>query len=211
MKIANIVYENELVNHIKVDYINYINERIEYDLLDKNLTTLYVGWNFMKSCNPNNDLIQNADILKKKIISNSLYFEFSFEESKASHVKGLENFVEAIPHYYFQPKYTYIDLDPVFFQIKDIEELFDILPKKIDAIYNFKNEMLYLIIDNKITGINLIMYNYFKFNIDEIIKKLNTRTSSVFNDLDGKIYDLYYKKFPNFSNIKRYIIVILTK
>jgi hypothetical protein len=50
MKIANVIYEKELVNHTIVDYVNYINVATEYDSLDKTLPTLYVGWSFMKAC-----------------------------------------------------------------------------------------------------------------------------------------------------------------
>ena len=164
MKIANIIYENELVNHTQVDYINYYNKPQNYNSIDKTLPTLYVGWSFMKACNEFNDIIQNANILHKKIIANELYWECSFEESEPSHVKGIEKFVSLVPQFYFQPKYNFINLDPLFFQIIDIEGLMDVLPKEIDFLYNFKNEMIYLLSDNKITEIDLKVYDFYKFN-----------------------------------------------
>ena len=212
MKIANIIYEKELVNHTKVEYANYYNESIEYEKLDKTLPTLYVGWSFMKTCNPNNELIQHADILKKRIITNELYWEFCFEESKASHIKGIESFVNLAPQFYFTPKYSYVNLDPVFFQIVDIEGLTDVLPKERDVVYNFKNEMLYILKDNKIIGVDLKMYAFFKFNIAEIIEIFqNGHTAQYINDMDGQMYLNQYKIFPNFTHLKRYMIVILTK
>jgi hypothetical protein len=212
MKIANVIYEKELVNHTKVEYVNYYCEPVEYDKLDKTLPTLYVGWSFMKACNPNNVIIQNADILKKKIVSNELYWEFNFEESKASHVKGVESFVNIAPQFYFQPKYTYINLDPVFFQIKDIQDLTDVLPKEKDVVYDFKSEMLYVLKDNKITGIDLKMYAFFKFNLDEIKEEVSNKNTAVYlNDMDGQMYLNQYKFFPNFPHLKRYMVVIMTK
>ncbi len=211
MKIANIIYEKELVNHVELEYINYYRGLIEYDKLDKSLPTLYVGWSFMKSCNPNNEIIQNANILHKKIIANDLYWECSFEESKGSHVKGIDNFINAVPQFYFQPRYNYINLDPVFFQLKDVQDLFDVLPKEIDVIYNYKNEMLYLLSGNKITGLNLVMFDFFKFNIDEIRSKIIMKTKIVHLDLSGEIYQTYYKILPNFTHLKRYLITILSK
>ena len=68
MKIANIIHEKELVNHTKAEYVNYINKPTAYEDLDTTLPTLYVGWSLMKDSNPKNELIQNADILKKKIV-----------------------------------------------------------------------------------------------------------------------------------------------
>ncbi len=211
MKLANIIYEKELVNHTKVDYVNYINTPTEYDKVEKSLPALYVGWSFMKACNPNNSIIQNADILKKKIIFNELYWECSFEESKPSHVKGVDKFVSLVPQFYFQPKYTYINLDPVFFQIVDIQGLMDVLPKEIDFLYNFKNEMIYLLYENKITGINLKMYSFFQFNVNDIISKLYLKTIKSLDDLNGDTYQSYYKIFPNFTLLKRYLVVILNQ
>jgi len=211
MKIANIIYEKELINHTKVEYINYYNEPIEYDKLDKTLPTLYVGWSFMKASNPDNEIIQNANILHKKIIGNELYWECSFTESKSSHVKGVESFVSFAPQFYFAPKFTYTNLDPVFFQLRDIDDLMDVVPKKIDASYNFKNEMVYFLLENKIWGINLKMYEFFKFSTEEIISRLMQRTKDSTHDSDGTLYQKHYKTLPNFTHLKRYLVVILSK
>ena len=215
MKIGNIIYEKELVNHTKVDYINYFTGHTEYDKLDKTLPTLYVGWSFMKASNPNNELIQHADILKKKIIGNELYWECSFEESKSSHIKGVENFVNIVPQFYFTPKYTFINLDPVFFQIVDVQGILDYLPKEINMLYNYKNEMLYALVKNNITNenniisINLKMYDFFKINPEEIVQGLRSRAIKCCYDLEGNTYQSYYKILPNFSLLKRYLITML--
>jgi hypothetical protein len=211
MKIANVIHEKPLVNHTAVEYVNYIDKSTAYDTLDHSLPTLYVGWSFMKECNPNNEIIQNADILKKKIITNELYWEFSFEESKPSHVKGVQSFVNVAPQFYFQPKYIYTNLDPVFFQITDVEGLMDVLLKGFDRVYNFKDEMLYILKDNKIWGINLKMYEFFKFSITDIIERVCERSTETVRDGDGMLYVTQYKIFPNFTHLKRYLVVILTK
>lgn len=214
MKIANIIYEKELVNHTKVDYVNYYNHLFEYDKLDKCLPTLYVGWQFMKICNPNNSIIINAEILDKKIVTNEIYWEFSFAENKAAHVRGVDNFVLEAPHYYFSPKYSYINLDPVGFNLRDMQDLMDVIPKEIDAIYQYKLDMIYLLKDNKITGINLNMYEFFKFDIDDIMFGLHERLKNCrqyFSDEEGEIYQSYYKIFPKFESLKRYLVTILSK
>lgn len=216
MKIANVVYQKELVNHTKVEYVNYFDMSIEYDKLDKTLPTLYVGWSFMKSCNPDNQIIQHADILKKKIVTNELYWECSFEESKASHVKGVDSFVNLAPQFYFAPKYSYINLDPVFFNLRDVQDLMDVLPKQIESYYILKNNITYLLSGNKIYGLNLEMYRFFKFNVDEIMSKLeimtfngNSEQYCCINDADGSIYEKYYRIFPNFQQLKRYIVTMI--
>jgi len=211
MKIANIIHESELVNHTKSDYINYINAATSYNDVDKSLPTLYVGWSFMKSCNPINQVVQNADILKKRIVTNELYWEFSFKENKASHIKGVDEFVALAPELHFKPKHIYTNLDPVFFQLRDVQDLMDVIPKKIDVTYHYKDEMFYILADNKIWGINLKMYDYFKFSLDEITSRIMQRTTESFYDSDGTVFQKYYKIFPNFELLKRYIVAILSK
>jgi hypothetical protein len=211
MKIANIIYEKELVNHTKSEYVNYFNEPKVYEELNKSLPTLYVGWSFMKASNPDNPIIQNADILKKKIITNELYWEFSFHESKPSHIKGVDTFVGLAPQFYFTPKYTYTNLDPMFFQITVIEDLMAVLPKDITKAYNLKNEMLYVLNDNKIWGIDLRMYDFFKFDIQEINNMIKSRSFFYNEDLDAEIYQSYYKIFPNFQYLKRYVVTLVSK
>ena len=92
----------------------------------------------------------------------------------------------------------------------------DAIPKEIDLTYNFKNEMIYLLYVNKltnqknITGINLKMYEFFKFNTEEIIQRIQERSKTQHQDLLGDTYLSYYKILPNFTLLKRYLIVLLS-
>jgi len=210
MKIANVIYDDDLVNHDMVDYINYYKGSTKYSEIDSSLPTLYVGWKFMKSSNQDSDLLCCAEILNTDIIPNKLYWEFSFSEDKSKHVKGVNNFVNQAPLYYFKENYDYKSLDPVFLNINSINDIKSHIPKIIDYLYNFKNEMLYCLSDNKIFGINLKTYEFFGFSCDEIIELISKRTEIKINDLDGTEHQHYYRKMPNFSYLKRYLVVILS-
>lgn len=223
MKIGNIIYKGNLVDHEKVDYINYIQESVNFEDLNTDIPTLYVGWFSMKEENPNDHLIQSQSILDKKIVSNVLYWEFSFNENKAQHVEGVNYFVNNVPYYYFKPRYNYVNIDPVFFNINDIGDLNNILANEYDAIYNYKGEMLYLLNtkragfndpnrQKRIVGIDLNMYEHFDFDIDQLLQTLHKKvaTHQIYNDFDGEIYEKYYKIFPNFDDLKRYLIVLLS-
>lgn len=210
MKIANIVHEGELVNHKKKEYINYYDKPIKYDELNNSLPTLYIGWNSMRETNKGHEIFDNANILKHKIISNLLYWEFSFEENKSSHVGGLESFVSYVTTFYFSSKYTYIDLDPVFFQISNVQDLFDVLPKEIDAVLHTTGNMVYILKENRITGLNMEMYKFFNFDLSEITNRLKERSTKYHDDSTGTEFIKYSKIFPNFPNLKRYLIVLLT-
>jgi len=210
MKISNIVYEEKLVNHTKLDYINYINEPIKYSELNTSLVTLFVGWRFMKKCNPDSNILQDADILEKRIIKNRLYWEFDFTEKKSDHVKGVETFVNLAPEYYFLNKYKYINIDPIFHKIKNVGDLKNVIPNKLNQMYVYKNEMLYVLNDNEIYGINLNMFEYMKIDTEETREYLSNITNNVtYLDVEGEKYKELYKKFPNFKYLKRFMVTML--
>ena len=213
MKLGNVIYQNNLVDHQQVDYVNYIQKPISFKELNTDIPTLYVGWFNMKEVNPNHELIQHQPILEKKVISNVLYWEFSFKENKAQHVEGVNYFVNNVPFYYFNIRYTYINLDPIMFRISTVQELMDVLPISFDSVYNFKGNMLYILKDNKITGLDLNMYEHFEFDIDELLQSIHKKVpvNNIYNDFDGEIYEKHYKTFPNFDDLKRYLVVLLSK
>lgn len=212
MKLANIIYHDELINHKPLEYINYYCGDVKYVNIDLSLPTLYVGWKYMKETYSNDEIIQNADILEKEIILNKLMWEFSFKEDKQSHVSGVKKFVSNIPKYYYKNRYKYINLDPIFFQITDINDIMDILPITIDKVYKYKNDTIYTLKNNSITGINIKTYKFFNFNTDEILDRIKDRCDSdddLYHDIDGDFYVKYYKMFHNYPQLKRYIVTNL--
>lgn len=211
MKIANIIHNDELINHKKVDYVEYYSGPIN-DMLIKNpeLPTLYVGWEYLKNFICDNEKLHDLNILKHQVIKNELYWEFSFKENKSSHVSGVESFVKNAPDFYFFPRFTYINLDPVYHNIGDIQDLFDILPTNIEKMYCLKNRMLYVLSSKIIYGLDLEMYKFFKFNVENIKSKLSEMSFIFFHDPDGEYYEKYYKIFPEFSLLKRYMIVLVS-
>jgi hypothetical protein len=84
----------------------------------------------------------------------------------------------------------------------------DVIPKRIDVSYNYKNEMLYLLSSNKITGINLLSYNYFKFDVNSIIERIAERTEIGIIDEEGLSYQQYYKIFPQYERLKRHMVTL---
>jgi len=217
MVLGNIIYQDELVNHKKVEYLNYVQSPISFRELNTDIPTLIVGWYGLKENNSEHELIQAQSILDKKIISNVLYWEFSFKENKGQHVEGVNKFVVNAPEYYFKPRYNYVNIDPVFFGISSIDDLNNMLAKEYDAVYNFKGKMLYLLRkeennNSSIIGIDLDMYEHFEFNMDELIQTLHKKVpiDQIHNDFDGELHENYYKKFPYFDQLKRYMVVFLS-
>jgi hypothetical protein len=207
-KIGNIFYFDDLVNHEKVDYINYIDKNTHEGTINGDNPTLYVGWDKIKEQNKNNET--KITILDKEIEKNKTYWEFSFKENKSEHVSGVNMFAHDVPFYYFTSKYNYINLDPNQKNIYTLKDLRYYLPP-IDFYYQYKNEMLYVISDNNIFGIDLKMYEFFKIDTKNIIEELNLKNNRGMIDQDGETYQSYYKSFPDFDFLKRYLIVLLEK
>lgn len=206
MKFGNILMDSELINHQKVDYINYVNFTDKNNEIDKSLPTLVVGWKFLKVLNFD---ISQISILEKKI-HNKLYWEFSFNENKSEHINGVEKFIESVPDMYFRSEYTYTDLNPLFFNISEFEELKCILPKEIKKSYMIENKMLYMLNnENKIIGIDLVSYNFFNFNVQDIISYVKTISKSFIDDKNSEIFIEKKQNIPNFHNLRRYMVTIL--
>lgn len=211
LKIGNILYKDNLVNNTEVEYINYykISEDSSLMGIDFRLPTLYVGWDVAKKLGEKFDV--ETSILNKEIKKHNSYWEFSFKENKAEHVNGVDMFARNVPFHYFTSRYTFINIDPIFNDIKHVEELVPKLISTPEWVYNYKDEMLYILSLNQIYGIDLKMYKYFNMDIDHIKFKLINNIEKIINDLDGSIHQKYYKQFPNFEDLKRYLVVLLSK
>jgi hypothetical protein len=216
--IANVLYFDELVNHNRASYINYCKNITEINPV---IPTLVVGWRFLKyeifDKLRNIYLINNnvsLDILDSCVVPNNLYWEFSFDENKSSHINGVESFVLTIPHSYFSNKYDYVNVDPIFMNITqgDNNALFGVLPTTIDCLYNNQNEMLYMLSEHTVYGLSLELYSFLGFDnsiiIDKCISRLNNKNKYFFDE-DGKKYLFIEKNFILFENIKRYLCCLL--
>lgn len=210
MKIANIIYDNKLINHEDLDYINYYNSKTEYNSINTLLPTLYVGRRFLKESNPNNEIILQSNVLEKKIIANKLYWECSFDEDKSSNINGVVRFVNLIPKYYFEGNFKYSIIDPVFLTLREDSQLYNALPNNIIKVYKFKDEMIYLLSENnKIFGIDLKMLNYFKFDIEKLDSVIDGKCDNIVNDIDGEIFKKFYRILPDYELLRRYVVSLI--
>jgi hypothetical protein len=202
MKIGNIISNQELVNHEKLNFVNYLTYD-EYVKSDKKLPTLFVGKKTLDHYSKN-----KYSIAEKEIKYNHIYWEFSFDERKEDHINGINEFINNLPDLYFKKRYSYIDLNPVFFNLSDIEELFCVVPQKIQKVFKTNTNMLYLLKDNKITGIDLNTYSFFNFNIEDIENKIKNITDIFINDSTGDILLKNNQKFLGYEDICRYIVTL---
>jgi hypothetical protein len=204
MKLGNIIYSSELINHEKVDYIHYhdINVINDSKLINYNkLPTLIVGFSSFKKLY--GDRFPDQSVLDKTVIPNKLYWEFSFAENKKQNTEGLEAFVnERLVGYYFFD-FQYINIDPIFLQLKNEETLFKLF-EIVDCVY-IDNRMIYVVSSNKVHGIDMDVFDFYGFNVSFIKNTLLEKAIKRVIDLENTIFRSYYKKFPELDYLKRYI------
>lgn len=203
-KIANIVTGVELTNHKKLDWTNYAQSTSDCDLT---IPTLIVGWNRYKTEFPH--LYPN--ILEKKSIGSSpLWWEFSLDEKVVDHFNGVEKFVKTAPRAFCE-LYKYQSIDPIKDMIGDEWDLISRIPLTNSFMYQYKDEIIYVLDcnENKIYGIYLNAFKYFKYDIQLIMDRLSNRIEKRIIDRDGTLYQSYYKLFPDFDQLKRTIVLFL--
>lgn len=202
-KIGNILHTKELVNHKKLDFINY-HSNVLIDEIKNDLPTLIVGWENVKLNNLN-----NVSILEKTIIQNQLYWEFQFEEYKQKHVDGVSNFVRLLPDYYFRKRYEYNVIDPIFYKINHVDDiLVKIIKKPVKKAY-LNNNSLYLLSGNNIYNINLDTMSFFYYDYNRVVNFFKERIDYFIDDADNSIFDKYYKYFKGYKYTKRFLISLI--
>lgn len=235
-KFANIVSGKELSNHIKLDWIDYfivnpdefrqslpvdkIKDTEFVDAFQKRINpnmyypTLIIGWSMYQKAFPE----FKPDILDKTYKFN-VCWEFSMEEKITDHFTGIENFIKNAPKQYIE-SYKFVNIDPILYSIQSEENLIDVIGKYLYlphvSLYQYLDNMIYLLdrgSKTQIVGLHLNAYKYFGFDIEKIKGLLyavitkNSRKCTI--DQDGAIYQSYYRKFPDFDQLKRSMVLFL--
>lgn len=209
MKIGNIIYKDELVNHTKQPNINYLNIVDDIHEFDQTLPTLFVGWRFFKENFESIREKYGVDILDKTINTNQMYWEFSFDEDKSDHVNGINDFIISLPQLFFKMKYTFISLD--FIQERD-SDVIDIINKGIDSTYMFKDRYIYLLTGNIVYGINLEHLRFLKDNdyVNIIIDLAKENSKKFYHDSDGECFKEKLNDFHQHNYLYRYMPIVLS-
>lgn len=224
IKIANIFTEQELSNHEKKDWINYV---LYEPFMKENLMlygnfalpTLIIGWNFLKRQAPFLTNFQ-PNILQKKIPNSNIIWEFSKDEKMTDHFNGVSEFVKTAPRKFIEIR-PYRNVDPIKDNIIDEDHLIHYIGGFLSLyhcnVYQYKDEIIYLYDRTRfqITGIYLNSYKYFGYDIEKIKLMIFDRVrqnekNKATMDIDGTIYQSFYKQFPEFDQLKRSIVLFLS-
>jgi hypothetical protein len=204
-KIGNIISEKPLPSHTKLANFNYYVGKDGYSAGANGKPSLFVGWKYFKTCFP--DWEKMGYSVLEKDVKRLLHWEFDFNEDMPNYFDGLENFIRKAPDYLISG-FRYSVIDPIFNKIESEKEIL-IKINSAKVAYIYKNEMIYLWDKNRqLTGIYLVAYKYFGFNIQSIISMI-TENCETYHDVDGAKYVEYHKKYPEFGHLKRSMVVFI--
>lgn len=209
VKLFNIIHQTPLVNHEKVDYVNYI----QYDINDPEgynahlvpAPTLVVGFKLIQLLYGSRNEI---DILQKKV-NDSLFWEFSYEENRGQHIDGVFEIVfQKILELRFH-KINYEVIDPVFCNIRKENEILQQL-SNVERVYLYK-DMIYAYNPSKLTtyGVDLKVYDFFGFDKLSIMNSILSIAKHRYLDDAGDYFVEYKIQFPYVPNLKRYMVLLL--
>jgi hypothetical protein len=202
--LGKIVHKEPLVNHKPLPHIFYQN--LNDTPKDKKvLPTLIVGWKLVNELFPKyeHDIIEKDLHIRTKC---KHVWEFSPKEDIVQYSQGLDFFIKKVP-YLFISKYQYKNADPIFNNLFTVRDLSKFLPAG-GSLYVYKNDMAYYLHEETIFGIKLTVYDYMRIKSSSVIEFLKSISTRHLID-DSTEYQKYYKEFPEFSFLKRSMVVLL--
>ncbi|HYF98633.1 MAG TPA: hypothetical protein VD815_00930 [Candidatus Saccharimonadales bacterium] len=207
-KLINLIYSTPLINHEKVDYVNYVEftdgdiVAMKSKLLPAPCPIFIVGYALAKKLN------FEVDILNKEIRPNTILWEFSYEENRAEHIEGVFDVISRRILDIRYANFPYELIDPIFNNIREDHQVFELV-KPVEYGYFYK-DMGYLYNSAKqiIYGVDLTAYEFFGFNKGRIVGSIITQSPCKL-DPEGDIFVEYKLTFPFVNNLKRYLVLLL--
>ena len=186
MHIANIITNS----NINVDkYFNIVNS---LDNIIPNLPTLIIGWDIVKTINP------DADFIDKKL-SENIYWTFKKTERRDIFESDLYDFISlSYQNLIKDISYHFVD----FIQDLNVRTTFKGILKDKQKITYQHQSMLYIYSDKIIYGIDLNQGSYLEYDTEMILHKIKI-TSKTF--LDDKIITEYNDIIEMLDNQIKYI------
>jgi hypothetical protein len=183
MFVANIVTKNNL----NID--KYFNVVESIDDIIKELPTLVIGWDIVKTINP------NADFIDKKL-SKNIFWTFKKTERRDIFEEDLYDFI----YYSYNLLVNNIEykfVDTIQMTDNELKNVFKTIKEYKKSIAYKYGEMLYVYTQNNIYGIDLNLLKYMGLDYNKTINKIKS-DSLVF--LDNEEILIEYKDIIDMLN-----------
>lgn len=169
MFVGNIVIQNKL----NID--KYFNVVESMDDIIHGLPTLIVGWDIVKTIEP------DADFITRKLSDNT-FWTFKKTERRDIFENDLYDFI----HYSYNLLITNVDykfIDLIQLSELQLKNTFKLIKKSTKSVGYIHENMLYIYSENVVYGLDLKLVNYLEYNLVEILNKIKSYCS-VFLDND---------------------------
>lgn len=183
------MFVGNIVTHSNINVDKYFKVVKSLDDIIDGLPTLIVGWDIVKTINP------NADFIDKKL-SETIFWTFKKSERRDIFEDDFYNFTEYCYGLLIKDiEYNFIDL--IQLNETELKNIFRFIKKCENVVGYLYNKMLYIFVEKTIYGIDLTLLKYMDYNTDDVLCKIKSYCS-VF--LDNKEILIEYKDVIDMLN-----------
>lgn len=183
------MFVGNIVTHSNINVDKYFKVVNSLDDIIDGLPTLIVGWDIVKTINP------NADFIDKKL-SENIFWTFKKSERRDIFEDDFYNFTEYCYGLLIKDiEYNFIDL--IQLNETELKNIFRFIKKCENVVGYLYNKMLYIFVEKTIYGIDLTLLKYMDYNTDDVLCKIKSYCS-VF--LDNKEILIEYKDVIDMLN-----------
>lgn len=160
------MFVGNIVTHSKINIDKYFNVVDSMDNIIHGLPTLIVGWDIVKTIEP------DADFIVRKL-SHDIFWTFKKTERRDMFENDLYDFI----HYSYNllinnVEYKFIDL--IQLNETELKNTFKTIKNNSDVIGYIHENMLYIYSENIVYGLDLKLVSYLDLNLNEILNKIKT-------------------------------------
>jgi hypothetical protein len=189
MKLGNIISQHDLRDYEQFNVYRTIDE------VNNDLPTLVVGFTNAKKLFPDFD-VENRQIDTKT------FWTLSIREKREIHTEDLERF-RMFCYKQITNDIIYIYIDPFNRTTKEIKKIIKRLQTTEELVAYKNNNMIYMLSENIIFGLNLDVLDFLEINTDKLINRIKDKSSVFLNDKEILIE--YVKDMEYLNNDIKYI------
>ena len=169
------MFVGNIVTQSKVNIDKYFNVVETMDAIIHGLPTLIVGWDIVKTIEP------EVDFITRKL-SDNIFWTFKKTELRDIFENDLYDFIHHSYNLLIKDlDYKFIDL--IQLSEQELKTTFKEIKKSTKVIGYIHENMLYIYTDNIVYGLDLKLVTYLEYNLSDILNKIKSYCS-VFLDND---------------------------
>ena len=183
------MFVGNIVTHSNINIDKYFKVVNSLDDIIVGLPTLIVGWDIVKSIDPNTDFIE-------KKLSENIFWTFKKTERRDIFEDDLYNFTEHCYSLLIKDiDYKFIDL--IQLNLNELKDTFRLIKKSENVIGYLYDKMLYIFVGKTIYGLDLTLLKYMDYNTEDVLCKIKSYCSTF---LDNKEILIEYKDVIDMLN-----------